>query len=228
MRVYESGFIIYHMEKISQIFQKFQKDYLRVLLAVTNLLLAASMIVSPEPRDLFFWITLGFRLITVPIAVFIGNKGLWVCYFLFCNVGVLQIQYKDFSYAALLMVLFSLTPKVSKSQAFFVAGLYATDIFIVAGMHDKGSYYIWNHFILTAQYCAAMWKQKVICNHDAKVMILTPDEIEILKKLESGYSKKQIEGYSEASIYRKLTEARERNSCTNNDELLKLYKKSFV
>lgn len=215
-------------EKLSKILHTFQQDYLRLILGTTNLALAISMIVSPEPHNLFFWITLAFRIITVPVAIFIGNKGLWICYFIFCNVGTLQTQYDNFSYVALLMVLFSLTPKVTKRQAVFVVALYVTDVFIVAGMRDKEPYYIWNHFILSAQYCTAMWRQKVINQHYNKTAIrilkLTEEEIEILEQLKNNETIKEVDGSCERNVYRKLEKARERNSITSNAELIQLYK----
>lgn len=215
-------------EKLSKILFAFQQDYLRFILGITNLALAVSMVVSPEPHNLFFWITLVFRIITVPIAIFVGNKGLWVCYFIFCNVGTLQTQYNNFSYVALLMVLFSLTPKVTKKQAVIVAALYVTDVFIVAGMRDKEPYYIWNHFILSAQYCTAMWRQKVINNKvEVKILKLTEEEMAVLDQLRNNEMIKEVDGTCERNVYRKLEKARVRNGFINNKELIAMYKINY-
>lgn len=206
----------------------FKDDYLRVVIAATNTILAISMIVSPEAHNFFFWFTLAFRVITVPVALFVGNKGLWILYFIFCNVKALDITYNNYTCVALLSMLFALTPKVTKHQAIFVAGLYLTDVFIVAGLHNKTPFYIYTHILLSTQYCTAMWKQKVITQKqvriEQKLIILTSEELAILEQLNNGALVKQVEGFSEATVYRKLTEARLRNGIKNNEELIKMYK----
>lgn len=214
-------------DKLTKIFCTFQQDYLRFILGTTNLALAVSMVVSPEPHNVFFWITLAFRVITVPVAIFIGNKGLWFCYFVYCNIKSFDLTYNDLSCVALLMVLFALTPRVTKHQAVFVIALYVTDVFIVAGMHNKSGYYIWNHFILSAQYCTAMWRQKVYnrnYNKEVRILKLTEDEINILEQLKNSECIKEVDGSCERNIYRKLEKARGRNNISNNKELIEVYK----
>lgn len=209
--------------------KSFCKDYLRVVIAVTNTILAISMIISPEPHNFFFWFTLVFRISTVPLAIFVGNKGIWVAYFIFCNVKSLDITYNNLTIVGILSVLFALTPKVTKHQAIFVIGLYLTDVFIVAGLHNKTPFYIYTHILLSIQYCTAMWKQKVMNTKHSKNLILTPDEIEILNQLVSNEKiRKSVDGYSESTVYRRLSDAKERNDFKDNDELIEAYKASIV
>ena len=212
---------------IKESLSTFKKDYLRIVLAVTNGILALSMIISPEPHDFFFWFTLAFRVLTVPAALFIGNKALWILYFIFCNVKALDITYNNYTCVALLSVLFALTPKVTKHQAVFVVGLYLTDVFIVAGLHNKTPFYIYTHILLSAQYVTAMWKQKVITKQQVKaenkMLVLTPEEIQILDQVKNNEPIKTVEGFSESTVYRKLTDARIRNNFKNNDELISEY-----
>lgn len=125
------------------------------------------------------------------------------------------------------MLLFALTPKVDRKQAIAVAALYITDVFIVAGLHNKSAFYIYNHFLLCAQFCAAMWKQKVITRNsvekETKVLVLTEEEIRILNQIEEGEPVKNIDGMSEATVYRRLGDARKRNDIKDNEELKKLF-----
>lgn len=210
--------------RVKNIIKSFVSDYLRVVIAVTNAILAVSMFISPEPHNFFFWATLVFRVISVPIAVFVGNKGLWVIYFIFCNIKALDITYNNYTCVALITLLFALTPKVNKVKAIFMGGLYITDVFIVAGLHNKGAFYIYTHFMLCAQFCTAMWKQKTIHKSDImKTIILTPDEMNIINQLKDGRPVKQIDGFSEATVYRKLKDAKERNNLKNTEELIKNY-----
>lgn len=212
-------------EKLLNHIKSFPTDNLCLVIAITNTVLAISMYVSPEQHNFFFWFTLGFRILTPIIALLFGGKGLWILYFIFCNVKALDITYNNYTVVAILSVLFALTPKVTKQQAYFVAGLYITDVFIVAGLHNKTLFYIYTHIMLSAQYVTAMWKMKVT-NSKQKFFILTQDELEILNQLKDGNVKKQVEGFSETTIYRKLTEARVRNGCKTNNELLEKYKVS--
>ena len=61
---------------------------------------------------------------------------------------------------------------------------------------------------------------------ERKKLILYEDEIKILEQLRSGKMyQKEVEGFSENTVYRKLKAARERNGNITKDELLELYKK---
>lgn len=208
-----------------EILYKFNHDYLRVVIAVTNSILAVSMFISPEPHNFFFWFTLAFRIATVPAAIFIGNKALWFLYFVFVNVKALDISYNNYTCVAILSILFALTPKVTMKQAVAVVSLYITDVFIVAGLHNKSPFYIYTHILLSIQYCTAMWKQKVYNRKSVhKTIILTPEEIDILEQISNGEAIKSIDGSSEVTVYRRLNEARKRNNIETNDELKRLYK----
>lgn len=210
-----------------EILYKFKHDYLRVVIAVTNGILAISMFISPEPHNFFFWFTLAFRIATVPTAIFIGNKALWFLYFVFVNVKALDISYNNYTCVAILSILFALTPKVTMKQAVAVASLYITDVFIVAGLHNKSPFYIYTHILLSVQYCTAMWKQKVFNRKsEHRVLILTPEEIKILEQINNGDAIKSIDGGSEATVYRRLTEARKRNNIEDNKKLKELFSKA--
>lgn len=54
---------------------------------------------------------------------------------------------------------------------------------------------------------------------------LTPAEEDILQQITSGVEIKAVTGYSENTVYKKLREARERNSLANNTELITRYKR---
>lgn len=50
-------------------------------------------------------------------------------------------------------------------------------------------------------------------------LVLNPDEIEILTELCAGKEIKELDIYSQNTIYTRLREAKNRNGCINNDEL---------
>ena len=63
---------------------------------------------------------------------------------------------------------------------------------------------------------------------ERKTLVLYEDEIKILEQLSNGkIYQKEVEGFSENTVYRKLKAARERNGNITKEELLKLFKKEF-
>ena len=61
-----------------------------------------------------------------------------------------------------------------------------------------------------------------------KELILNPDEETIIKELCSGKEIKEIDIYSQNTIYVRLRQARDRNNCINNDELIARYKSKII
>ena len=75
-------------------------------------------------------------------------------------------------------------------------------------------------FVL-AFYCAVYMKQ------GSDDLVLSDDECKILDQLLDGKTyQKEVSGFSENTIYRKLKAARERNGCSTREELVERYRKS--
>lgn len=74
----------------------------------------------------------------------------------------------------------------------------------------------------------AMWKQRTMNKTDNRILILTPDEIAILNQLKEDDIRKGVEGYSESTVYRKLSAAKDRNGMKDNNELISYYKASTI
>lgn len=63
---------------------------------------------------------------------------------------------------------------------------------------------------------------------DRKKLILYDDEVEILSQICDGKTyQKEVKGYSENTVYRKLKAARERNGNISKEQLIDLYKEEF-
>ena len=63
---------------------------------------------------------------------------------------------------------------------------------------------------------------------ERKKLILYDDEIEILSQLCDGKTyQKEVKGFSENTVYRKMKAARERNGSISKDQLIELYKMEF-
>lgn len=59
-------------------------------------------------------------------------------------------------------------------------------------------------------------------------LVLTPDEELIIQELCAGKEIKEVDIYSQNTVYVRLREARNRNGCINNDELIARYKNEIT
>lgn len=103
----------------------------------------------------------------------------------------------------------------------FIAALYCIDIFIVATLHDKDPIYVYIHFLVAAAFAFAFY----VKNKSMRKLSLLPDEEKILDQLLEGKAQKNIDGFSENTVSKKLKNARLRNGIPDNKELLILYSK---
>lgn len=84
-----------------------------------------------------------------------------------------------------------------------------------------------SHICITACYILFFWNIYIfIQNKHAEIepLILKAEEEKIIKDLANGKQQKQIDYYSHVTTCRKLKEARERNNCVSNGELVARYK----
>jgi len=165
---------------------------------------------------------LAFRASFPLVAFFFGSRGAWISYFVFSNFNALNMAYDNFTAAAVLCVLFALLPKPSHARGVAVSALYVVDVFVVASLHDKEPYHIFVHLVGCICFCLAM--RKVKGKAAAGPLSLLPDEEAILEQLAAGVLIKNIEGFSENTIYSNLKKARGRNGCASNEELVLAFK----
>ena len=84
-----------------------------------------------------------------------------------------------------------------------------------------------SHIGITMCYIVFIWNVfLVIQNKHSEIepLLITDDEKHILEQLLLGKEIKEVTGFSQNTIYKKLRSARERNACITNDELLSRYK----
>lgn len=98
---------------------------------------------------------------------------------------------------------------------------YALAVLVCLLLNERGV----SHAVIHYGNCVWMFivmnkhRKQAITNH----IDLTPDETKIIEQLQDGRTIKEIEGFSRNTIYKRLTEARTRNKCATNGELLALY-----
>lgn len=199
--------------------KRFLSDWLLVGLSCCNILLLASMPLSPAAHDFFFWCSVCFRVSFALVALFFGGRGVWIAYFLYANINALNMDYNNFTAVAVLCLLFALLPAATKRKAIAASVLYVVDVFVVATLHDKEPYHVFVHLVGCVSFCLVMWKIK--SKYKARgPLVLLPDEEAILAQLAAGVLIKNVEGFSENTIYANLKKARDRNRCKTNEQLL--------
>ena len=114
-------------------------------------------------------------------------------------------------------------PKITKPAivVYFVSVIFA---FLI---NEEPLYLFFIHFFRSIWFLGIVIY--VLDNKfERKKLILYDDEAEILSQICDGKTyQKEVRGYSENTVYRKLKAARERNGNISKEQLIELYKQEF-
>lgn len=154
----------------------------------------------------------------IPIVMICGLKA--VPLFLACY-GLIYIPFESFDNYTSLFLLFSAISINRKLKGLIWVYLIETLIcYIIKGFQIS-------HIAITACYIIYMWNVYIIIQNkrlEVEKLTLTDDEVHILNQLLDGKEIKEVVGFSQNTVYKKLRSARERNDCITNDELILRYK----
>ncbi|MBQ0166424.1 MAG: hypothetical protein KBT02_04855 [Treponema sp.] len=206
------------------------KDYFIICTSLLSLMIAGLYFarIMTEGVNLKFIFLSAANLLYIPF-ILIFKRESFSFFFLFYSVVVVFILaftktalYNNFSALFILCIVYMLNPKL-KIPALIVYAIAACTAFI---LNDEGII----HFLLHAARSA--WLVCVLNyifqrNYDRKSLILYDDEKMILDQLCNGtIYQKEVQGFSENTVYRKLKAARERNGNVTRDQLVEMYRKS--
>lgn len=158
--------------------------------------------------------------IVYPFAVFIaGRKGIVWSFLIYAYVLAQFITYTNYSSFIIILLFILLNPK-SKWHALSV---YTVDVIIVCIRHDRTAAHLVIHllgcvFIYSAAILIYAQVRKSII--EEKPLVLDESEKYILSQLAAGAKQKEIEGYSENTVSKKLKKCRKYNNCSTNSELI--------
>lgn len=130
--------------------------------------------------------------------------------------------YNNFSALFVICIVYMLNPKL-KVPALIAYAIAACTAFI---LNDEGIIHFLSHMTRSAWFVIVL---DYIFQHkyDRKALILYEDEKQILEQLCDGTMyQKEVQGFSENTVYRKLKAARERNGNVTRDQLVEMYRKS--
>lgn len=180
-----------------------------------------------ESFIIYDWFLIAMNLLYVPFAIIFNKKGFsyfhLVYAILLTFIISLEKTYLFNNYTALFLIciVFMIQPKLEYVAiiSYFVAACIA---FII---NEENLIQFFIHIIRSIWFIQIV--SYVLKNQfERKRLVLYEDEKRILDQLcEGKVYQKEVEGFSENTIYRKLKAARERNGNITRDQLVELYRK---
>ncbi len=176
-------------------------------------------------------IIIALNLLWIPVTIIFRQKSFaWYCLLYAIVLIYLTAFEKTFlfnNYTPLFLICIVIGLKPALTEVVLV--LYAAAVSIAFALNEEPALYLLIHLIRSAWFVLCVLfvnDEREIRRQNAEhKLVLYDDEREILSQLAAGkVYQKEIEGYSENTIYRKLKAARERNGCTTRDELVERFR----
>lgn len=172
-------------------------------------------------------IIIALNIIYIPLAIIFKKRGIAWFYLIYALILTVIISFEksflfnNFTAVFLICIVFMIHPKL-KIPAVILYFVTATIAFI---LNEEDII----HYLI--HICISLWFIQVVSyvlydKFDRKKLILYDDEKMILDQLcEGKVYQKEVVGFSENTIYRKLKAARERNGNLTRNQLVDLYRK---
>ncbi len=171
-------------------------------------------------------IIISLNFLYVPFAFVFSKKGFPYFYLLYSAVLVFSIAFEETflynNYTALFIVciVMMINPKLRFPAIVF----YVVLVTVAFALNDEILYHYFIHIVRSIWYVGIV---EFVLNDKfkRKKLVLYEDEKNILRQLCNGkVYQKEVEGYSENTIYRKLKAARERNGNLTRDQLVEEFR----
>lgn len=173
------------------------------------------------------WIIAIMNFLYIPAAAIFRRKCFSYFYLIYAVILVFMIAFeKTFlfnNYTALFIVciVIMIKPRVK----FIAVLLYFAAICVAFSINGESVFHFLIHLTRTIWFFGTVFFV-IDSNFERKKLILYEDEIKILLQLCDGkIYQKEVEGFSENTVYRKLKAARERNGNLTREQLIELFKK---
>jgi DNA-binding CsgD family transcriptional regulator len=176
------------------------------------------------------WVIALMNFLYIPAAAIFKRKCFSYFYLVYAVILVFMIAFeKTFlfnNYTALFLVCIVI---MIKPQVRFVAiSLYIAAICVAFSINGESVFHFLIHLTRTFWFFGTVFFVTEN-NFERKKLILYEDEIKILAQLCDGkIYQKEVEGFSENTVYRKLKAARERNGNLTREQLVELFKKEQI
>lgn len=208
--------------------KKFLSDHFVVLSAVFSFVISALYFLKGLQSGFLFgtWVVIGMNLIFIPL-IFIFRQKIFSAFFLLYAVVLVfltafekTLLLNNFSPLFIVCIVIGLRPK----WKWFSLSVYFAAISIAFALNEEPVICFLIHIVRSFWFILCVLY--VLDNYfNRKKIVLYEDERKILDQLLEGkVYQKEVEGFSENTIYRKLKAARERNGCKTREELLEKYR----
>lgn len=176
--------------------------------------------------SLLGYIIIGMNLLYVPFAILFSRKGFPYFYIFYSSFLVFSMAfeqtylYNNYTSLFIVCVVIMIQPKI-RIPAFV---LYFALVTIAFALNEETLYHYFIHVVRSIWYIGLI--EFVLSDKfRRKKLVLYEDERMILDQLcEGKVYQKEVEGFSENTIYRKLKAARERNGKVTRDQLVDAYR----
>lgn len=212
-----------------EVIKKYLDSYFNVFTSVLSLVIAALYIYRGfyEGFNSGILIVAFMNLIYIPVVFLFKRHGFAVFYLAYAVTLVFLISMEETklfnNYTALFMVciVMMIQPKYEILSYF----CYFASVSIAFIIDDESLIHFFIHIVRSVWFISIT--SYILNSHfERKKLVLFEDEKMILDQLcEGKVYQKEVEGFSENTIYRKLKAARERNGNISRDELVEKYRK---
>ena len=213
-------------------FGVFLNDHFVLFTSVLSGILCALYVWKGFSEGFFIgtWVIALMNFLYIPAAAIFKRKCFSYFYLIYAVILVFMIAFeKTFlfnNYTALFLVCIVI---MIKPQVRFVAiSLYIAAICVAFSINGESVFHFLIHLTRTFWFFGTVFFVTEN-NFERKKLILYEDEIKILAQLCDGkIYQKEVEGFSENTVYRKLKAARERNGNLKREQLVELFKKEQI
>jgi len=175
-----------------------------------------------ETFNVYAFVIIGLNAVYVPITlvlnkkIFIWFNTIYATLLVFVLAFTKTYLYNNYSALFIVCLISMLNPKMKK----IIFPSYFAAVCVAYAINEETIYHFFIHITRSLWYLTVI--TAITYQKETKTkLILFPDEIKILQQLSQGnLYQKQVEGFSENTVYRKLKSARERNGCDTRDDLL--------
>lgn len=176
--------------------------------------------------SLFGCIIIGMNLLYVPFAILFSRKGfpyfyIFYSFFLIFSMAFEQTYlYNNYTALFIVCVVIMIQPKIRIPAII----MYFVLVTVAFAINEETLYHYFIHVVRSIWYIGLI--EFVLSDKfRRKKLVLYEDERMILDQLcEGKVYQKEVEGFSENTIYRKLKAARERNGKVTRDQLVDAYR----
>lgn len=217
-------------DKNRDFYRNYLKDNFVIFTSVLSGILCVLYVWKAILAKEFFWglwIVPAVNLLYVVLAFFLQRKVFAWFYLFYSIILVFLIAFEETrlfnNYTALFLVCIVI---MMKPDVKYVAiSLYYVAVCIAFLINEESLMHFLIHIDRSLWFLGSIFY--VLNSHfEPKKLILFEDEEKILEQLCSGkIYQKEVEGFSENTVYRKLKAARERNGNLTREQLIELYKK---